>query len=148
MRSWPDLAPYDGSGDARILGLTPLAVGWLIRGRPYSTGKTPPAFRQRLLAFCLEPNTVGGSDRQARCQLAGCPGEMAMVQWEGQEVPLSGGEIRVIGEADIYAAPALIYHYVTVHGYRPPDDFVEAVTKGPGPGSPEHRALIRTLKGR
>lgn len=148
MRFWPDLVPYDGCSDARILGLAPLAVGWLVRGRPYPTGKTSSTFRQKLLAFCLEPHTVCASGSQPRCPLANCPGQAGLVQVEGHEIALGAGEIRVIGEADIYAAPTLIYHYVTVHGYRPPEEFVEAVTTGPQPGSPEHRALIRTLKGR
>jgi len=43
-------------------------------------------------------------------------------------------------------APTLIYHYVTAHNYRPPEAFIQAVLKGPAPGSPEHRALLRTLQ--
>ena len=27
----------------------------------------------------------------------------------------------------VYAAPTLIWHYVTEHGYRPPDEFIDAV---------------------
>jgi hypothetical protein len=27
----------------------------------------------------------------------------------------------------IYAAPSMIVHYVEVHGYKPPDEFIEAV---------------------
>jgi hypothetical protein len=30
----------------------------------------------------------------------------------------------------IYVAPVLIYHYVAVHGYLPPDQFIEAVMNG------------------
>jgi hypothetical protein len=41
---------------------------------------------------------------------------------------LGSAEIRVPGSGGrIYAAPDLIYHYVEAHGYRPPDEFVEAV---------------------
>ena len=53
---------------------------------------------------------------------------------------IGNGEIRVRGEGLVYAAPALIYHYVVDHNYRPPDEFIAAVLDG-DPTSPEHRAL-------
>ena len=48
---------------------------------------------------------------------------------EGQELerPRGSAEIRVIGEARKYAAPELVYHYVVVHDYQPPTEFITAV---------------------
>jgi hypothetical protein len=48
--------------------------------------------------------------------------------------PLPGttgdGEIRVIGADGVtYAAPVLLLHYVVVHKYSPPQQFVEAVLR-------------------
>lgn len=40
------------------------------------------------------------------------------------------GEIRVKGINCVYAAPVMIYHYVRVHGYKPPQEFIEAVISG------------------
>jgi hypothetical protein len=41
---------------------------------------------------------------------------------------VSSAEIRVVGrDGRVYAAPMLVCHYVEVHGYRPPDEFVNAV---------------------
>jgi hypothetical protein len=37
------------------------------------------------------------------------------------------GEIRVPGDRKVYAAPILIHHYVEAHGYKPPEEFIEAV---------------------
>jgi hypothetical protein len=43
---------------------------------------------------------------------------------------LGTAEIRVASDDGIcFAAPTLIYHYVAEHGYRPPEQFVEAVLK-------------------
>jgi hypothetical protein len=146
MRNQPDdLSPYDGCGDEAILGFVPLAVGFLSRQRPFPTGKTPPDFAGRLLAFCLPEHTVCRANLPARCPLGGCPPRLPPVRHGDEEMELTAGEIRVMGEEEIYAAPSLIYHYVVAHGYRPPDGFVEAVRHGPRPGSDEHRALVRTL---
>ncbi|OEJ96861.1 DUF7919 family protein [Streptomyces thermolilacinus] len=95
---------------------TRLAVGWLEAGRPYSTGPVPSGFVERLRAVqrvqwmnvCL--GTHG-------CDL--CPEE---------EAPEGNGEVRIPGRPGIaYTAPFLVTHYITVHGYRPPQEFVDAV---------------------
>jgi hypothetical protein len=41
---------------------------------------------------------------------------------------MGNGEIRVTGRnGNIYVAPVLVLHYVVVHGYAPPPEFVDAV---------------------
>ena len=40
----------------------------------------------------------------------------------------------------LYVAPEMVSHYVNVHEYLPPKDFVEAVMAGPLPGCNECRA--------
>ena len=41
------------------------------------------------------------------------------------------GQIRVKGpNGTCYAAPALISHYVEIHEYKPPAEFIEAVVNG------------------
>jgi len=64
---------------------------------------------------------------------------------DGEELKLGSAEIRVIGvDGKIYAAPNLIYHYITVHNYRPPDEFIDAVLNGPRPDSHEYIKYIQT----
>jgi|ERR1700723_3444268 hypothetical protein len=57
------------------------------------------------------------------------------------------GEMRLLGSAEIrvfadsgaiYAAPDLIYHYMTAHRYKPPDQFISALRAGPHPFSKVH----------
>lgn len=44
------------------------------------------------------------------------------------EAPEGNGEVRIPGGRGIaYVAPFLITHYVTAHGYRPPQAFMDAV---------------------
>jgi hypothetical protein len=41
---------------------------------------------------------------------------------------LGDAEVRVTGrDGKVYAAPNLLYHYIEKHGYKPPDEFVEAL---------------------
>lgn len=137
-----DLEPYEGCRADTEIGLTPLAVGWLQPGRPFDVGETPPDFLPALLPFCLPPETVCPWAQPPTCPL--CRQRIALPGEQRGATSLT--EIRVIGETEIYAAPALIYHYVQAHHYRPPDEFVAAVLQGPPPGSAEHRALIRALQ--
>lgn len=140
-----DLDPYLGCPADAELGLDPLAIGWLRRGQDYNRGPVPDGFLQALLAFCLDRHTVCARPGTLPCPL--CGERVQPLTLDGETVQFGVAEIRVIGREDIFAAPTLVHHYVSAHNYRPPDVFVRAVLAGPAPGSPEHRALVRTLNG-
>jgi hypothetical protein len=143
----PDLSPFPSKEESR-LGMQPLAVGWLSANKPYPTGNVPVGFAEALLALCADANSLPGNRRDAWCELSrDCPRPVTPLEYQGLPVTFAG-QIRVIGPEDIFAAPALIYHYVTAHNYRPPAVFVEAVLKGARAGSAEHRAYLKTLRGR
>jgi hypothetical protein len=38
-----------------------------------------------------------------------------------------------------------VYHYVSVHHYKPPDEFVRALREGPLPSSPEYFERLKQL---
>ena len=140
---WPDLAPYTAAPEAETLGFTPLAVGWLTRQRPFATGQVPDDLADHLLAFCEAANVVYPWPRPQPCPFCGA---LPATEIDGRAYTPGLGEIRVIGEEEIYAAPSLIYHYVVVHNYHPPPEFVAAVLHGPQPGTAEYNALMRSLK--
>ena len=53
-------------------------------------------------------------------------------QMEGDKTvcAMGNGEIRVIGkDGQVYSAPKLIIHYIEAHGYKVPDEFIEAVMR-------------------
>ena len=57
----------------------------------------------------------------------------------GKAKRLGSAEIRVFGaDGSVYAAPTLLYHYVSVHHYKPPDEFMRAMKEGPRPPVPEY----------
>jgi hypothetical protein len=139
-----DLTPYEGCSPELEIGMIPLAVGWLERGSEFDTGPLPDGFAAALLAFCQPEFLVCPINGRWHCGLENHP--IAPVRLGTRQIELGKGEIRVIGDEDIFAAPDLIYHYVVEHGYRPPDSFVRAVLMGPPAGSPEHRAYIKFLQ--
>jgi len=64
----------------------------------------------------------------------------------GERIELGYAEIRVFGEkGKIYAAPNMLYHYVTVHHYKPPDEFVQALKHGLCPPDPEYLARLNAI---
>lgn len=138
MRRYFDLHPYEGCPEDGDIGLLPLAIGWLSRKWRYEQGNLPPEFIAQLLVYCRRPNLVCHTPKARPCPIC-----RKRIEIDG--VVYGSAEIRVIGEIDIFAAPDLIYHFVTAHQYKPPQEFIEAVTFGVGAGSAEHRALINAL---
>lgn len=148
MTFFEDLTAYQYLAKHEPVEHYTLNVGWLSGGKPYARGETSQAFRERLFQFCLDENVVMIARGFHVCELCNVSEE----QWfmEGQSrygdkahwVGIGCGEIRIAGKAVIYAAPTLIYHYVVEHGYKPPDEFVEAVLNSPDPASVEYKALI------
>jgi hypothetical protein len=138
-----DLDPYLGCPADASIGLEPLAVGWLERREPFATGPVPDAFPEALLSFCADRHVVCATPNTLPCPLCGQRPEP--ISRGDDTAHMGNAEIRVLGEEDVFAAPTMIYHYVTTHNYQPPPVFIEAVLNGPPPGAPEHRVLVRTL---
>jgi hypothetical protein len=70
-----------------------------------------------------------------------CTSGASLVRKGDEWITIGSAEIRVFGhDGRVYAAPNFIYHYVVVHHYQPPEEFVEAVLAGPLPRSPEYEA--------
>lgn len=132
-----DLTPFQADIDAMI-GIEPLAVGWLDRRRRFETGSVPARFTEQLRRFCVASQTVNHAPLARPCPLCN---EQVMLD----DDRLGAGELRVMGDDDIFTAPDLIFHYVTAHQYKPPQSFIDAVLHGAQPDSAAHRALVNTL---
>jgi hypothetical protein len=108
-----------------------LNVGWLERGRDFDTGPVPPEFTVRLREMTQRPTNLclGVHD----CDLCDPlddvpPADFKRFQEWLKEEHAGNGEIHVrSGEGKVYSAPVLIAHYVEVHHYCPPKEFVDAV---------------------
>ena len=153
MTYYKDLTRYEYFAGDEPPELKSLNVGWLSNGIPFPKGETSQEFKDRLFQFCLDEYVVHIARGFHVCELCA---SVSDEQWYedsqtryGEKthwLNIGDGEIRVIGKSVIYAAPALIYHYIVEHQYKPPGEFIEAVLLGPSPESEEHKALLKKFK--
>ncbi len=152
MTYYEDLYPYEYFARFEPLGLQPVNVGWLDENKPFPKGETSLEFKAKLFEFCLDKYVVQIARGFHTCQFCG----VSEHEWyeqskerygeEAHWLSIGDGEIRVIGQSTLYAAPTLIHHYVVEHNYKPPDEFIEAVFEGPAPGSKEHETLLKKYR--
>jgi hypothetical protein len=115
MTFFRDLSPFRYVDQAGLQSA--VNIGWLSPFRYCPTGRTTPEFRDKLFELCAEPQV----------HHRGCHPCLLGLCIFTPRAYLGCGIIVVRGTADTYAAPNLIYHYVTRHGYRPPKGFIDAV---------------------
>ena len=111
-------------------------VGWLDAAHEYSKGPVSPEFVRLLSELCragvlhmrgwhMCNLCVPDEERRSYSDLV-----PTLVKAEGGDYSVGHAEIRVPGLGGVmYAAPDMVIHYVVVHGYRPPDGFIEAVLR-------------------
>ena len=108
------------------------AVGWLDSDRPHTQGPVPPEFLNRLREF------VRLSNASAEALYFGAFGGFHTCDICGQAHDSRNFGVPAGGL--LFVAPAMVAHYVEVHGYCPPAEFVAAVAASPLPDTPEYRA--------
>ena len=104
-----------------------LAIGWLDHASPIPQGDIPDVFVERLWELCIHPivQTRGFHE----CTFCPKEGKIRLCTRNQQSAYLGSGEICVRGKGKTYHAPNLIYHYITEHHYRPPEEFIGAVMR-------------------
>jgi hypothetical protein len=148
MAYYADLSPYKYTDTLVTVDSLPvLNVGRLAASNPFPVGDVSNEFKEKLFIHCQDQFLVNLMHGWHCCQPCNLPDEEWLAPYfharEGERyMNMGNGEVRVIGRKVIYAAPALVYHYVTIHRYCPPDGFIEAVLTGPQPDSDEHYSLI------
>jgi len=139
MTYFKDLSEYEY--DLRFARPGTRNIGWLGHGHEFPTKPPSDDLLESLWIFCSISVALarGGHD----CEF--CPsGSAYIAKWNGQQLLQSCAEIRVFSEQGrIYAAPNLIFHYVQVHHYHPPEEFLEALHNGP---RPPHRNYYESLE--
>jgi hypothetical protein len=127
---FPELTPYEYGG----VEPSPFVVnvGWLSIEQPFATGSCSTEFMSELARLVENPENLYRGVHL--CEF--CPAPTTFLSERGLPVfsPAPGtagnGEVRVQGEDGmVYVAPVLVLHYIKVHGYRPPDVFINAVLR-------------------
>ena len=129
-----------------------IAIGWLDSQHSYSRGSCAESFLVHLADMLDKPWRRFVYRGFHECDL--CPDETPAGPDTVNEVRLAGSVRRtsigihnllVPGDVVVYAAPSTIIHYITAHGYRPPDEFMDAVMACPPQGSEEHLEQLRRI---
>lgn len=129
MTHIPDLAPctyFDKPN--RPLSTRLIAVGWLHRFEPYTPGSIPPAQRAKLDELLMDPWNPFNYLGSHLCECGRSP--------EGYN------NLFIPSPRGVYASPELIDHYIDLHTYRPPDEFLEALEACPPMCSAEYLAQL------
>jgi hypothetical protein len=137
-----DLTPYTYYHRAANGALN---VGWLAKGHPFHQGEVSDQFLDALWRFCQEPVIIHRGFHT--CEFCDMPArEVPTATHAGSTLRIGYQEIRAFGESDtVFAAPTLIFHYVTAHRYQPPAIFIDAVLTGPQPGTTAYTARLGRL---
>ena len=139
MAYFPDLSPYTYTTDAADTRTDqPMVnVGWLAGDQPFATGEAPEGLLDALVRLARRPrNRMRGIHLCDICERPGADEfrarylDFMSFQHGATQVTVGNGEIRVAGAHVWYAAPTLILHYVAVHRYVPPAEFVTSVFGG------------------
>ncbi len=131
-----------------------LAIGWLDEAYPFTTGPTPVEFQERLLEHCIRGVHMPmlGFHTCQFCEPQGFTSDghriitKTWANYKGKRFYIDNGEIWIPDGNSTYSAPVMIYHYVTVHHYRPPEVFINAVLRCPLPYEEEYLAFVRSFK--
>ena len=85
------------------------------------------------------------------CELCDANEPVRLISTSGDELLLGSAELWFpsLGGGPVYVAPDLIAHYVRVHGYAPPDEFIATVlaTRTVTEWNPEEERRIRVHAG-
>jgi len=124
MAYFPDLSPYEYSSGRPGL----INVGWLCRSKPFPKGAVGPRILAKIGELCASPSHLTRGFHL--CPWCETEAEEDY-RGDGQFLHLGNGEIHVSagGIYWAYAAPTLIYHYILVHQYLPPREFLDAVQR-------------------
>lgn len=123
MATFSDLTTYTYASSEEPM----VNIGWLGAGANFERGATMPGVLEALVLMAADQrNLMRGvhycefCDEESPIRLP-APVERGWVS-------LGMGEIHVRGrDGTLYSTPSLVIHYISVHGYRPPQTFQIAV---------------------
>ncbi|MDB0510037.1 hypothetical protein LBW60_15495 [Ralstonia solanacearum] len=120
-----DLTPYSRQITPYTLSGV-VNVGWLDVRSEFESGEVPAAFVERLKLIAGGVGVFKALVEPIRelpvCEICG---EVELHDVSGMLIP--NAEIWVPAAGKIYASPITILHFIEVHGYRPPAEYVDTV---------------------
>ena len=114
---------------------------------PASPPRTPHARRLRLRLKLLAAHALDmlatAAQRSVRAAVNTLDPHPYQESWGTIQIDVGASNLFIPGPAQVYISPSMIFHYITRHQYRPPDDFCEAVLRSPAIGSREYFEALK-----
>ena len=110
------------------------AIGWLERGKPFPVGGVQPEVYAALREMTNAPWRPFITMGWHWCDLCLC-----------EPAAQGADNLFIPGDGVIYVCPALITHYMNVHGYQPPAPFCRAVLECPSMESTAYLRAVQTI---
>ena len=127
MTYFADLTPYKYGGEKPRPDV--LNIGWLSIAEPFESATPDRRLLNALAELISKPQNLYRGFHT--CEF--CPAPPSKMTRHGIALPdwppetRGNGEIRVLASSGLtYVAPVLVLHYVAVHHYRPPQQFIDA----------------------
>ena len=154
-RTWPSTSHLADLAIAHFEDLTPctyqrfnparrnlvLAVGWLQRGYEFNRGDVPERVLDRLAEFAITPMPQPGGVFAGHHECDLCPERIESkyppARWHFRSS--SHRNLYIPFEGRVYVSPESVGHYITEHGYCPPEPFLNAVESCPAVDGEEYR---------
>lgn len=131
MAYFRDLSPYDYL-HAPVPGAQ--NVGWLATDHQFPMERPLDSDLHLLWLHCRV--AVNATRSLHACEFCEPGKHEHHFRRNGETLLLGFAEIRVFSPSgQSFAAPSLIYHYISDHHYRPPNSFLAALRAGPKPPS-------------
>jgi hypothetical protein len=111
------------------------AIGWLASGHSFVTGPAKPEFLAAVRSICAH--------WQESTSSLDWPFAMGVHTCDFCGAFEAAGNIGVPSGEILFVAPEMLAHYVEVHDYSPPAEFVAAAIAAPRPGTAEYAAAIQ-----
>lgn len=108
-----------------------LNIGWLEEGESFTTGSVEVVFLSKLATIINGNDIVNLHVNRIRgihpCALSNC--DKLEVKIEGKIVSVGSSEIWIPSNTSdqYFASPSMVFHYIAVHDYLPPNEFISAV---------------------
>ena len=143
MAYYPDLSKYVYIPSRAGADVRQQNVGWLAADQEFMRRKSPDALLDRVWGY----TALSFMETRGRhlCEFCGAQ-ESRTSERNGEQLRLGSAELRVLSPTgEIFAAPNLIYHYMAVHDYSPPEPFIDAVMNGPQLSSAEYLSRLAAV---
>jgi len=149
MAYYPDLGPIDYFPIPTGASCPLVAVGWLERQHPFTTGSVSREFFGKLVDLCkdpFQPVTSCGFHTSSFQQLGRVSADF---RFENEEVTgLYHANLFVPDGTKIFVCPVAILDYIDRYFYKPPGEFITAVMSCPPTKSIEYKKLFLASGGR